>query len=54
MGPMLEYRVRARRTDAHGSLAATKDAEIVLDTALNGRPETLTRLNCSSPPSPPA
>jgi CubicO group peptidase (beta-lactamase class C family) len=28
--PMLEYRVTARRTDAHGSVAATKRAEIVL------------------------
>lgn len=34
---MLEYRVAARRVDAHGSLAATKDAEIVLDTATEGR-----------------
>jgi uncharacterized OsmC-like protein len=36
---MLEYRVSARRVDAHGSLAATKEAEIVLDTALGGRPD---------------
>ncbi|MBN8891711.1 MAG: osmotically inducible protein C [Rhodospirillales bacterium 70-18] len=36
---MLEYRVSARRVDAHGSLAAAKEAEIVLDTALDGRPD---------------
>ena len=35
--PMLEYRVEARRIDAHGSLAACKDAEIVLDTDIGGR-----------------
>ena len=34
---MLEYRVQARRIDAHGSEAATKDARIVLDTDLAGR-----------------
>jgi uncharacterized OsmC-like protein len=39
MGPMLEYRVSARRIDAHGSAATTKDAEIVLDTDINGRPD---------------
>jgi uncharacterized OsmC-like protein len=36
---MLEYRVRAHRVDAHGSVATTKEAEIVLDTALDGRPD---------------
>lgn len=35
--PLLEYRVLARRTDANGSLAKCKDAEITLDTALAGR-----------------
>lgn len=35
--PMLEYRVEARRVDAHGSLATAKDAEITLDTDVNGR-----------------
>ena len=39
MKPMLEYRVGARRIDAHGSLASTKEAEIVLDTDVNGRPD---------------
>jgi uncharacterized OsmC-like protein len=39
MKPMLEYRVSARRIDSHGSLASTKDAEIVLDTDVNGRPD---------------
>jgi len=34
---MLEYRVAARRIDAHGSLAMCKTAEIVLDTDLAGR-----------------
>ena len=36
---MLEYRVQARRIDAHGSEAATKEARIVLDTDLAGRPD---------------
>jgi uncharacterized OsmC-like protein len=39
MKPMLEYRVGARRIDAHGSVATTKEAELVLDTAVNGRPD---------------
>ena len=39
MGPMLEYRVNARRVDSHGSIATTKDAEIILDTDVNGRPD---------------
>ena len=34
---MLEYQVNAVRVDAHGSLARTKDAEIVLDTDIAGR-----------------
>ncbi len=34
---MLEYDVSASRIDAHGALARTKDAEIVLDTDLAGR-----------------
>ena len=36
---MLEYRVSARRIDSHGSVASTKDAEIVLDTGISGRPD---------------
>lgn len=36
---MLEYRVAAHRVDSQGSLATTKLAEIVLDTALAGRPD---------------
>lgn len=36
---MLEYRVEARRVDAHGSVATTKSAEIVMDTDVNGRPD---------------
>lgn len=36
---MLEYDVVARRTDAHGSVARCKDAEIVLDTDVKGRPD---------------
>ena len=39
MGPLLEYRVSARRIDAHGSAATTKDAEVLLDTDINGRPD---------------
>ena len=34
---LLTYNVTARRVDAEGSLARTKDAEIVLDTAMAGR-----------------
>lgn len=37
MAAMLEYRVEAHRIDANGSLAQTKQAEILLDTALKGR-----------------
>jgi uncharacterized OsmC-like protein len=36
---LLTYDVSARRVDAHGSLASTKVAEIVLDTDLSGRPD---------------
>jgi uncharacterized OsmC-like protein len=39
MAPMLEYRVSARRIDAHGSVATTKEAEVVLDTDISGRPD---------------
>jgi uncharacterized OsmC-like protein len=34
---MLEYRVAARRVDAHSSTAICKDAKITLDTDINGR-----------------
>ena len=34
---MLEYEVQARRVDGHGSVAKTKEAEIMLDTDVNGR-----------------
>ncbi len=34
---MLEYSVEARRVDAHGSLATTKQAKITLDTDVAGR-----------------
>ncbi len=33
---MLEYRVEARRVDAHGSVVRCKDAEVRLDTDVNG------------------
>lgn len=33
----MEYSVTAHRIDAHGSLARTKDAEIILDTDTAGR-----------------
>jgi len=36
---MLEYRVAAERIDAHGSLARCKEAEIILDTDVSGRPD---------------
>jgi uncharacterized OsmC-like protein len=36
---MLEYRVSARRIDAHGSEASAKDATLTLDTDVNGRPD---------------
>jgi len=36
---MLEYAVTAKRLDMHGSVAKCKDAEIVLDTDMNGRPD---------------
>ncbi|MEX0752724.1 MAG: OsmC family protein [Xanthobacteraceae bacterium] len=36
---MLEYNVIAKRQDQHGSTARCKDAEIVLDTDINGRPD---------------
>lgn len=36
---MLEYSVTARRIDAHGSEASTKDAVVTLDTDVNGRPD---------------
>jgi len=34
---MLEYTVSARRIDAHGSVATSKDAQITLDTDMAGR-----------------
>ncbi|RTM09326.1 MAG: OsmC family peroxiredoxin [Hyphomicrobiales bacterium] len=34
---MFEYSVEARRTDARGSVATTKNAALVLDTCLEGR-----------------
>lgn len=36
---MLEYKVHARRVDANGSLVTCKEAELVIDTALAGRPD---------------
>jgi uncharacterized OsmC-like protein len=36
---MLEYAVQARRIDAHGSEATTKDAKLILDTDVKGRPD---------------
>jgi uncharacterized OsmC-like protein len=36
---MLEYSVFARRIDAHGSEASTKQALIALDTDVKGRPD---------------
>ncbi len=39
VGINLEYRVEARRVDAHCGVASTKQAEMVLDTDLAGRPD---------------
>ncbi len=36
---MLEYNMSARRIDSHGSEAFAKDARIVLDTDMAGRPD---------------
>ena len=36
---MLEYDVVAERTDSHGSVARCKDAVIILDTDIKGRPD---------------
>ncbi|MCY0146810.1 OsmC family protein [Hoeflea sp. G2-23] len=36
---MLEYRVAARRVDNHGAEASTKEARIILDTDMVGRPD---------------
>jgi len=37
----MEYRVHARRIDAHGSLARAKQAEVTLDTDLAGRQDAM-------------
>ena len=37
----MEYRVQAHRIDAHGSLAAAKEAEVTLDTDLAGRRDAM-------------
>lgn len=36
---MLEYRVSAHRLDSHGSLVAAKEASLIADTDLAGRPD---------------
>jgi len=36
---MLQYEITAHRIDAHGSLARCKQAELVIDTDLTGRPD---------------
>jgi uncharacterized OsmC-like protein len=38
---MLHYSVHARRIDGHSSVASAKQAEIRLDTDINGNPEAL-------------
>ncbi|MEO6607361.1 MAG: OsmC family protein [Aestuariivirga sp.] len=35
----MDYQVSAKRIDAHGSQASTKQATILLDTDVNGRPD---------------
>jgi uncharacterized OsmC-like protein len=37
----MEYRVHARRIDAHGSLAVAKETEVMLDTDLAGRRDAM-------------
>lgn len=37
----MDYRVQARRIDAHGSLAIAKDAQVTLDTDLAGRRDAM-------------
>lgn len=37
----MEYRVHARRIDAHGSLALAKEAKVTLDTDLAGRRDAM-------------
>lgn len=37
----MDYRVQARRIDAHGSMARAKQAEVLLDTDLAGRPDAM-------------
>jgi uncharacterized OsmC-like protein len=37
----MDYRVRAERIDAHGSIARVKDAQVVLDTDLAGRRDAM-------------
>jgi len=34
---MLEYEITARRIDSHGSRAACKEAELIIDTDISGR-----------------
>jgi len=37
----MEYRIRARRIDGHGSLATAKEADVVLDTDPAGRRDAM-------------
>ena len=37
----MDYRIHARRIDAHGSLARAKQAEVTLDTDLAGREDAM-------------
>ena len=38
---MLHYAISARRIDAHGSISAARDAQVSLDTSLEGRDDAL-------------
>jgi len=38
---MLEYEITAKRVDAHGSIVRCKNTELVIDTDLKGRTDTL-------------
>jgi uncharacterized OsmC-like protein len=38
---MLDYRIFARRTDSHGSIAVAKSARVTLDTDIGGRDDAM-------------
>jgi uncharacterized OsmC-like protein len=38
---MMTFEVQAKRVDARGSLVSSKEAELVIDTGMSGRPDAL-------------